>query len=152
MELIREYLLSVTAAVLLCSVIRSFAGEKGVVPFVCGIFLILTVIRPLTRISIYDRQWNPGDIMKQADIAVAEGEDYAQAAMARHIKSQCEAYILNKAKDFGCDILATFTLHDDLMPAGCVIQGTLSPYEKEQLSEFLERDMGIPREDQQWIP
>lgn len=152
MEFIREYLLSITAAALLCSVIRCMTGDKGLVPFLCGIFLILTVVRPLTDVSIVEQPWKRWNITEQADAAVAEGEDYAHAAMARHIKSQCEAYILDKAKAFGCDITATFTLNEDQTPAGCTIQGKLSRYEREQLSEILEIDLGIPREEQRWIP
>ena len=152
MEHIREYLVSVTAAALLCGVIRCFTGDKGIVPLLSGIFLVLTVIRPVSDISLDDLSWAGLEIMDDADYAVSEGEDYADAAMARHIKDRCEAYILDKAESFGIRISAEFTLNDEMMPAGCIIRGEVSSYARQQLSQILQSDLGVPREAQQWNP
>lgn len=152
MERIREYLISVTAAALLCGVIRSITGDKGLIQLICGIFLILTVIRPMADISIRELSFNNWNITQNARIAVSEGEDYADAAMARHIKEECEAYILDKAEAYDCSIAADFRLNKDLIPEGCTISGSYSAYAREQLADILERDLGIPREDQRWIP
>jgi hypothetical protein len=92
------------------------------------------------------------EIMHNADHAVAEGEDYAHAAMTRHIKEQCEAYILDKAEAFATRISAQFTLDDEMVPVGCTIRGEVSSYVKEQLSQILQSDLGIPREAQRWNP
>ena len=152
MEHIREYLLSVTAAALLCSMIRCLTGKNGIVQMLCGIFLLLTMIRPISDISIRNLPWMNHGITEKAENAVAEGKDYADAAMTRFIKEQCTAYILDKANLFDSHICAEFTLSADHRPVECTIRGNVSFYAKEQLSEILETDLGIPREDQKWIP
>lgn len=152
MEHIREYLLSVTAVALIGGVIRSMTGDKGLVQLLCGIFLLLTVIRPVSDFSIRELPFDLRDLKQDAEAVVSDGEDYAQAAMERHIKEQCQAYILDKAKVYDSSVTADFILDDSLMPVGCIIRGELSAYAREQLSEFLENDLGISREAQQWVP
>lgn len=156
MEHIWEYLLSVTAAALLCGILQSLTGEKGstagIIRLICGIFLALTVIRPIADIQLQEFSFLPSDVMEDAQIAVQEGEDYANAAKARLIKEQAEAYILDKARLYGAEITADVTLSQDdpPVPVGCNISGALSPYAKQQLKGLIADELGIPEEDQQW--
>ncbi len=156
MESIREYLVSVTAAAMLCGIIKCLAGEKwsssGILPLICGIFMTLTVIRPLREIQLKDLALLTHQIQSDAQLAVTEGEDYAKRAMARHIKEQSEAYILDKAQAFNAQITVEVTVDGDTqVPVNCVIVGKFSTYAKQQLTRILENDLGIRREDQQWI-
>jgi uncharacterized protein YgbK (DUF1537 family) len=152
MEHIREYLVSVTAAALLVGIIRCLAGNKGLIHLISGIFLLLTLIRPITEISLTDMTRLHEKIQNEAVRASDQGEDYAEAAMTRHIKEQCQAYILDKANAFGAQIHADFTLNAQMVPEACTIQGEVTSYAKQQLSKILQSDLGIPREAQQWIP
>lgn len=157
MELIREYLLSVTAAALLCGIIQSFAGEKGssaaMLRLVCGIFLSLTVIRPISQIQLKEISFFTSDIMAEAQNAVEEGEDYARRAMARHIKEETEAYILTKAQELGADLSLHVAVSGDdpPIPIAVTVTGQVSTYVRHQLMNMIETDLGIPEEDQKWI-
>ena len=156
MEHIREYLLSVTAAALVCGMIRSLAGEKGsiggLVRLLCGIFLSLTVIRPLADIRLQEFSFFADEILDDARSAAEEGTDYAYSAMARHIKESCEAYILDKALLYDAHITAEVEIGGETpVPVGCTIRGELSPYARQQLSRMLEDEIGIGEEDQHWI-
>ena len=55
MNTIAEYLLTVTAAAIVCSIAKTIAGEKGtagkIAGIVSGIFLIVTLIAPITRLE-----------------------------------------------------------------------------------------------------
>lgn len=157
MEHIREYLLSVTTAALLCGILQSLVGEKGssagILRLICGIFLSFTIVRPIADIQLGELAFLTYDIEKNASLAVQEGEDYAKAAMARLIKEQTEAYILDKARLYGADIDVVVTVSSDDPPVltGCIISGNLSAYAKQQLGHILKLDLGIPKEDQKWI-
>ena len=156
MEHIREYLISVTAAALLCGILQSLAGQKssntGLLKLICGIFLSLTVIRPLADIRLEEFEIWTRQIHADAESAVAEGANYAKQAMIRQIKEQSEAYILNKAASYGSTVSAEVTVEGDPpLILSCTIQGNLSPYAQKQLSRILEEDLGIREEDQRWI-
>lgn len=158
MESIREYLISVTAAALLCGIVKSLAGEKGniggLMSLICGIFLAVTVIRPLKEIRLADLAPLSSDFLTEARAVSDEGADYARQAMARHITEECEAYILDKAQTLGADIRVEIQVSREgsPIPVSSVISGRLSPYAKNQLKRILETDLGIPEEDQQWTP
>lgn len=158
MEGIREYLISVTAAALLCGILKSLAGEKGstggFLRLICGIFLALTVIRPLKEFTLRDIVPISADWMQEAQSASDAGVDYAQQAMARHISETCGAYILDKAQTLGAEIQVEIRVSGDStpVPVSSEISGELSPYAKNQLKQILEMDLGIPEEDQIWIP
>ena len=157
MEHIREYLLSVTAAALVCGIVRSLTAGKGsiagIIRLICGIFLSLTVIMPVMDIDLRRMDFPAAGIMQEAGEAVSEGEDYAKRAMARLIKEQSEAYILDKARSYGLDISVEITVgnEDTPVPVASRIKGRISPYAKGQLAKILEYDLGIPEEDQKWI-
>ena len=156
MDGIREYLISVTAAAVLCGILKSLMGEKGnsaaLVRLICGIFLALTVIRPLKELNLTDISLLPSSLMTEARATSGEGVDYTRQTKADLIKEQCEAYILDKAQTLGASIQVEIRISDDSepIPVGSMITGNLSPYAKNQLSNALEKDLGIAQEDQKW--
>lgn len=156
MDGIREYLISVTAAAVLCGILKSLIGEKGNsaahVRLICGIFLALTVIRPLKELNLRDFSLLPAGLMEEARATSGEGEEYTRQAKEDLIKQQCEAYILDKAQTLEASIQVEILISQEgePIPAGSIITGNLSPYARNQLSKTLEKDLGIPQEDQKW--
>ena len=156
MDGIREYLISVTAAAVLCGILKSLMGEKGnsasLVRLICGIFLALTVIRPLKELTLTDISLLPSGLMAEARATSGEGVDYTRQTKADLIKQQCEAYILDKAQTLGAGIQVEIRISEDgePIPVASMITGNLSPYAKNQLSSTLEKDLGISQEDQKW--
>ena len=156
MDGIREYLISVTAAALLCGILKSLMGEKGnsaaLVRLICGIFLALTVIRPLKELNLKDFSLLPTGLLEEARLTSGEGEEYTRQAKEDLIIQQCEAYILDKAQTLEASIQVEIQISQEgePIPAGSIITGNLSPYARNQLSKTLEEDLGIPQEDQKW--
>lgn len=156
MDGIREYLISVTAAALLCGILKSLVGEKGnsaaLVRLICGIFLALTVIRPLRELNLRDFSLLPTGLLEEAKATSGAGENYTRQAKEDLIKQQCEAYILDKAQTLEASIQVEIQISEDgePVPVASMITGNLSPYAKNQLSKALEQDLGIPQEDQKW--
>jgi hypothetical protein len=156
MDRIREYLLSVTAAALLCGILRQLAGEKGstaaLIRLLCGIFLSLTVVSPLAKLRLGELPFDPREVLADARESAEEGADYARSAMARHIKEQTEAYILDKAAAYDAEITVEVAVEGDPpVPVACTLRGRASVYAKRQLSAILQQELGIREEDQYWI-
>ena len=157
MEQIRQYLLSVIAAAILCGIVNTIIGKKGayfaIVRLICGLFMALTVISPLVKIQLNDLTDYVNGLSWQANTAVANGEAMALDEMGAIIKAQTEAYILDKAVSMELDIDVEVTLSSEMPPIPCTVtvKGAVSPYAKEVLRKYIANDLGIPEEDQLWI-
>ena len=152
----KEYILSVIATAILCAIIKSFVGEKSatakIVGLLCGIAIAITVVKPLKDIKFHNIPSFLHSISADADKYIQEGTNAAEKSLAGIIKSQTEAYILDKADRMGLDISVEVELDDKSgnAPVGVRIVGKISPYAKEVLSSFLQDDLGIAKEKQQW--
>lgn len=151
--MVREYLLSVTCAAFLCAIIRSVAGEKGQIRLLCGIFLGITVIRPLGQIRLSDYLPASGELSAQAALAAQSGEEYSYRSMADIISDRTEAYILDKASDWGVSLRVEVTAEGDVIPAPVSVRiwGNVSPYIKGLLQDMIQTDLGITTEAQIWM-
>lgn len=155
MESLREYIFSVTAAAVICAVlthISAGAGKSsGIIKLLSGLFLALTVIRPITDIQIDELTDYTLRIEEDAQQAINTGEDFAQESLATIIKQETQAYILDKASVLGAEIRIDVVLDDDAIPKEVYIQGAVSPYAKSKLQKIISEDIGIAKEYQIWI-
>lgn len=150
----REYLLSVCAVALICSIANRFLGKNGsgaAAKMVTSLVLVLAVVRPLVSMEL---SWESIDFnfTQQAQTVIAEGKQQMQNSMAEIIKEQTRAYILEKAQQFNANIEVAVQLSDQTVPTpvGVTLYGTVAPYAKQQLSDVIEKDLGISKEKQQW--
>ena len=157
MEGIREYLLSVTGAALLCSIVISLSPPKGsqsgLIKLICGLFLCFTVLSPLLDIQISDLPDYAHDFLEDGQSAAREGADEASEALRRIITDETESYIMDKAAQYSAEVTPRVTLSDTdpPVPIRCTLSGNVSPYVRQQLKKILETDLGIPEENQTWI-
>lgn len=153
MDGIRQYVLSVTAAAILCGTAVSLSPEgtaRELIRFVAGAVLTVCLLRPLAG-----AKWTlslPRADSSAGEALAADGEKQASQAMADIIKEQLRAYILDKAAALGAEVEAEFTLEDgDIpVPEAVTIRGTAAPYARQRLEEILSSQLGIPKERQQW--
>lgn len=156
MEGVREYLLSVTAAAMLCAIISALTGEKGsqagLVKLISGLFLCFTAIAPFADVRITDISDFASDIMSDGEQAVQDGETYSAQALRQIISDETRAYIMDKAAAYGAEIEVLVDLSDDAppVPEACTISGSISPYVRQQLKKILMNDLGIPEENVTW--
>lgn len=156
MESVQNYLISVVAASVVCGIVNSIMGKKGtaasVIKLVTGIFLSLTVISPLVQIRLTDLEYVTDSLALDASMAAAYGEDLSIQAMTSIIKSEAEAYILDKAASLGVELEVEVTLQDTdpYAPESVCLKGSASPYVKSQLTQYIAKQMGIPEEAQLW--
>lgn len=155
MEFLRQYVLSIVAASMIGGVVMGFLQGgtiKQLLKIICGLFLAFMVISPIQKLDLQDLPVvGEEDAMAGEEIA-AMGEEMAAEAMADIIKSETEAYILDKAAQLNVSLEVQVTVSDgDVpVPVEATLQGSISPYARQQLEAVLTRELGIPKEHQIW--
>jgi len=153
---LKEYVLRIVAAAIVCAVARGFLGKKTatgrITALLSGIFMAAAVITPLGNIHFYGVSDFWDDLSVDAKKYVTEGTTNAEKQRLNIIKSQCEAYILDKANRMGLQIAVEVELdgYNGNIPCGAVISGNVSPYAREQLGAYIEDTLGIAKEKQEW--
>lgn len=157
MEFVRQYMLGILAAAIICAVINSWFGTKGthgaIIKLLSGIFMTITLISPVLKLDLSDFSGYIDEIAYEADSAVEYGKQAAGESMSAIIKSQTEAYILDKAANWELNLMVEVTLSgsDPPIPESVVLKGSASPYAKSQLSKCIADDLGISEDQQKWI-
>lgn len=155
-DFIQQYLLSIVAASIICGIINSLTNSKtpagSVVKLLSGVFIIICVVSPIINVDFpsvteYFEQFSH----EAKDVAQA-GFFETETSIRQSIKEQSEAYILDKAVLMNADLSVEVTLSDDELPVptGVVLTGHVSPYTKSRLSQVIDKDLGIPKENQIW--
>lgn len=153
MEALRQYVISVVAAAMICGIVTGLfpAGTgKQVVKLICGLFLAYTVLSPVSRMDFSELTNFSLRCMDDAEEAAAVGENLTRNSMADIIKAESEAYILDKAADLHANLTVEVTVSEENLPASVIISGEASPYARRQLQTIIESDLGISKENQQW--
>ena len=153
MTFLRSWLLSVTACAVLVSIVQQLTDGgtmKKIVRFVGGMLLMLALLRPLLRIDLTDLAVNAGAYRE----AVAQLEEelgaQRQRELSARIAAQTGAYIEDKAASLGASIRAVVTTEERggvPLPVSVALYGE----ENAEISAYIERELGIAKEDQLWI-
>lgn len=157
MQQFGQYMLSVGLASLLAGIIAEFSDNKsatGVITrMVCGLFLAFTVINPLTKLNFGILEAFSQSSSVNTQPVVSAGTALADESMEELIIQETRAYILDKAQSLGCSLEAEVTLGEGLypVPESVCITGSISNQNRRQLEDFLEQELGISKENQQWI-
>ena len=153
MTILRSWLLGVVACALLvsaCEQLTDGGTMKKIVRFVGGMLLMLALLRPLLRIDLTDLAVNAGAYRE----AVAQLEEelgaQRQRELSARIAAQTGAYIEDKAASLGASIRAVVTTEERggvPLPASVTLYGE----ENAEIGAYIERELGIAKEDQRWI-
>lgn len=149
---LRSWLLAILAAAFFLAVVQA-AMPKGPVRQVgslaAGLLLFLVILRPLVNLTpgwltgyfedAYEEAAAYSDSLETAD------ESYLETIMSR----QCAEYIVSQAGALGCTVEARVEcVWSDgwPAPASAVVRGALSPAQQEQLSAYMQSELGIPKD------
>mgnify|MGYP007057930243 CR=1 FL=1 len=151
MTFIRNYILTIVSAAMLCALLKSIStGKKGIekiLGLVAGIFLLATGLQPLGILELSQLENPIENYRSQAERTVAQAEKEVQMQLGEQIQEQTQAYILDKANTLGMSLEVQV---DKLVPCQVTLTGPTSPYAKQQLKAILETELGIPEERQVW--
>lgn len=156
MEAIREYLIGVTAAALVCALVTRLQGKGtvgAVIRLMAGLFMALAVVSPWLDIRLDGLVDFTSDLQLEADALAAQGENSAREAMAEVITGQTRTYILDKAASLGASLTVevALTAQELPVPRAVTLRGSISPYAKQELSAYIAVNLGIGTEAQTWI-
>lgn len=157
MGFIRNYLLRIIASAMAISILTGISGKKGsnavLIRLIGGLFLTLTIIQPLLGFDWRELALFTDNLSTEGKSAAARGELLADEQYRSIIKSEAEAYILDKAQDYNAEIEVEVTLCEENPPVPFSVRvcGLVSPYSKIRLQQLIEDDLGIRKEYQRWI-
>ena len=155
MDSIRQYILSISAAALLCSIVKALVGKKTgngmVVELICGTFMAVTLLSPWLDWNIQDITLYTDGIKSDAATISELAQERTEAEIRKIIKDESEAYILDKASSMEMDITVEVILQEtDPIPVCAVIAGNVSPYNRTVLSQYIENTLAITEDAQVW--
>lgn len=156
MESIKEYLITVISAALIVGIFTNFIDEKSshgrLIRIVGGLIVVFAVISPWAQLRIEDISAYYRDFDRDARTQAEQGSQMAQQALSGIIKSQTEAYILEKASSMDIKLQVNVLLSNGAPPepSGVELRGDISPHAKKQLTRMIQEDLGIPEEQQIW--
>ena len=156
MDWIREYLLRIICAAILCGAVTGLLGKKGAlgaaIKLIAGVFMVLTLVTPWIHFDLSGVNDLLDEVSASADGIVQSGQNDAADALADIIKSESEAYILDKAKYYGAELTVEVKVEGSGLPVPCAvwIKGSISPYGRAQLENMIAEELGIGLEDQTW--
>lgn len=153
MQQLGQYVVTLTASAIICGILLSFFSEGPLrmqLQVVCGVFLTVTALAPLTRISLPDLTGASQAYLSEGQLLAVRGEKLARDEMLGRIKQATETYILDKAASMGAVVRPEVELDDAGNPVSVSLQGSCSAGQRQQLGAAITNDLGIPEEDQQW--
>ena len=153
MELLRTWLFGLTALSALLAMGESLVSQESirrVIRLAGGVLMIIVLLQPLSHIDLADLAISAEAYRRQAETAQEEYRQQQQETLTAGIEEELATYIWDKAQQLGVECQVSVTAEagaDGLpLPTGITVTGTYS----EELSEIIARDLGIPRENQNW--
>lgn len=156
MDQIGKYIISILCAAVICGIFTSFVPKDrsygGIIRMLCGLFVAVTVIHPLTKLQFEKWDYYIEGIGVDAQAAAQIGVQSAKNETDAIIKDQLEAYILDKAASMGVSVSAMITLTEESPPRpyALEISGAVSPYAKGILTDCIVHELGISEEQIIW--
>lgn len=150
METIRQWLLGVAACAMLVSAAEALcpdAAARQAARLTGGLLILCALLRPLAA-------WDAGGVLRGAAdyrAAVTQAEDAlartAHGAFADGIARELDAYIEDKAETMGAAVRAEVRTDSRGVPEGVTLRGAYC----EALSDWIETELGVAKEKQEWI-
>ena len=154
MDGLREYVVGVVSAALLCGIVTRLTRNNAsgeMIRMLCGVFMTIVVIQPIAGKQSHLWESALPDAAQQAEIVSKEGAEAAEDFRREFIKERTEAYILSRAESMGAVIQAEVTLDENCVPFSVRIDGSISPAYRSRLTQIIASELGIPKEQQEWI-
>ena len=153
MEFFRQWLLGVVACSLAVTISTRLAGEGktgGLVRFTGGLLLLCAMLRPLAQLELPEAGWNMGGYRAAVAQLELELRGERENTLSDSISERLASYIEDKAGSLGMEVRATVAMelrNNVPVPVGVTLRGEYSA----ELADYVERELGIAKENQTWI-
>lgn len=158
MAAVREWLLSLVAAALLCALADALM-PKGAVRrvgrLVCGLVLLAAILSPAVRLDVAGGQRWLEDYLASVDRRTAELRETVDSQRKVIIEQEYAAYIVDKAAELGLSCSVRVTCRDGeeglYLPERVEITGTFSDSARAGLARCIAEELGVPETEQRYI-
>jgi stage III sporulation protein AF len=157
MELIRTWLIGVTAAALVAALADSLAPEgavRKIGKLAGGLLMVVAILQPLVQLDDSALAAALAQTRLEAQGYSTALEEENERLMKLIIEEQTGAYIQDKAAQLGVTCTAQVTCQENgegaLYPASVTVYGELSETETDTLTRLIQGDLAIPAEDQHY--
>lgn len=153
---LRPYILSLVAGAIICGIITAInpkSSSKKYFNFICGLFLTVTLLRPIVGIRLPELP-DLNEYISQAENITAEGKRISLSSQEKIILQECETYILDKAEELQMTLSVKVTIGEregKPVPVQAEMIGIFSDESQQCLSEIIADDLGVSGENQEWI-
>lgn len=155
MGALKEWLLSVTAAAILCALAQGLIPPgpvRRVGRLTAGLVMAAALLAPLASLrGVELEQWLESWQPQQEVQGLEEQRDETMKSI---IEEECSAYIVDKAAQLGAECQVTVVCSSEgegvFLPWQITVTGDLSPGQQEQLTRQIQEDLGVPPERQQY--
>lgn len=155
MRLLGGLLVTVSAVSILGGIGASLTDSRtaGRIRTITGLFILLAVLRTLGAVSPLDY---PGDLERfasEAEQYAQQGKALSESERAAIISRSLGTYIETGAADYGLRLEAKVDLSelDGCTPVSVTLTGAWTSEQRERITADIAREIGIPKERQQWI-
>ncbi len=151
---LRNWLLSLTGAALVCAAALRLTPEgrvKPVVRLMCAVCMAAALLFPLRDAAVGGYALNLARYRTAAETLTGAGETLRQELDRSIIEERMEAYILDKARSLGVPLSGArvalrWSTEGVWLPDSAELTGAYSG----TLSDLLAAELGIPPEKQRW--
>lgn len=157
MELLRTWVLGVTAASLVIAVGEALMPQgtvKKVGRLTGGLILVLVLLQPLAKLDGRDL-WGQTASLPAGSLSRETLAEQTWLPLEDGIEAALSAYIAEKGAALGCPCTARVDCIPDEegvpIPDRVTVTGTVSPSQKEALQAIIAQDLGVRPENQQYI-
>ena len=157
MELIRNWLIGVTAAALIAALADSLSPEgavKRIGKLAGGLLMLVAILKPLAGAEFSALSGVLADYQIQTELSGSALESENERLMKIIIEEQTAAYIQDKAAELGAVCTAEVNCaageNGTLIPVSAVIYGMLTLEQETTLRQMIADELAIPKESQQY--
>lgn len=151
---IKQYILALVAISILCSFLVSVTSAKGpqsnAIKIITGLAIVCVMLSPLIDFQFTQITDHFAMASANANDIVAAGEAMAENAMQDIIKESFASYILDRAKTLNVNLQVEVTLSESFTPESVQLKGSITPYARSVLQEYIASELGIAKERQHW--
>ena len=154
LELIRQWLLGITASAMLVALAEALCPDgniRGILRLTGGLVLLAAVLNPLLKLDTEALGRALAEYKLDLGAYSTELEEENETLMKDIIEEQSAAYIQDKAAALGIDCQVTVEADGEEewpIPQSVTVMGSLTAEQQEALERTIEEDFAIPAERQ----
>lgn len=157
-ELFNQWLHAVIYTGIVCSTALLLTPDgrvKKALAIICAVAMCASIASPLSELDFDAYSRAMANYKLDAERYTRQGEDYSKNLNRTIIEDECRAYILDKANELGAElktveVLASWSDNGYWYPTEVKICARLTPQQKQVLTDYIETQLGVGSNEQEW--